>query len=438
MTAAREPAPRGERLPANDRALFVAESPTTPQVTALLTLLATTPELDRVAEAARRGVAYMPRLRAVVDRSTLRLRPDPAFSLARHVRRVDLPRVRDRDGLLDAVEAVHSQPLAPDRPLWEFVLLSNRDPSTGRTPGAAEEQAAVLWRMHHGIADGIRSLGLLQAMLGEPPRRVEASTTTAAGEERDRRWRTLRRDLAETLGVLSSTGRAEPVPSPLNGPGSARRRLTPVELEREPMRRVMQAHRASLHAVMIAILTSALRRYHLHHGASAERPLRLVLPSNQRPRARPEAEGNHVAVAWVDLPIGETEPIARLHAVERALERSRAEGWGGFSRLFPPLVAALPRGLQRRAFERASRLTNAVCTIMPARIHRLRLGGLPVSRSYTAATLLGGHGAGFTFVSGGPRIRGAIVSDPALVPDPDRIREFLEQGLAELTGNVAG
>jgi hypothetical protein len=100
----------------------------------------------------------------------------------------------------------------------------------------------------------------------------------------------------------------------------------------------------------------------------------------------------------------------------------------------PPLIARAPLWMQRQSFSKASALTNAVCTIMPVNLHNLEIDGQSIGRSYAAATLLETHGAGFTFITTGATIRGAIVSDPDIVPDPDFLAGALEAGLRELHG----
>jgi hypothetical protein len=208
--------------------------------------------------------------------------------------------------------------------------------------------------------------------------------------------------------------------------------LTTVELDRVAMRSVMRREGVGLHDVMVAILASALRNYHQCHGAPVVRDLRVIVPTNSQPLPNSGSRGNFVDMVWLSLPITEADPIRRLHSSAEALSRARAEGWVDFSHLVPPLVARAPLRLQRRFFSKACALTNAVCTIMPANLQNLEVGGQSMARSYAAATLLESHGAGFTFMTAGSAVRGAIVSDPAIVPDPQLLAGALHEGLNDL------
>lgn len=408
-----------------DRALFVAEGPETPQVTALLSFFEQTPELSLLKNAARRGMTYLPRMRGVLQPDRHGLKLVDAVDLDVHVKQVHDPGLTDRDGLLNRVEELHSKPLDPSRPLWEFLLVTNRDPSTGELPDGAEEQVAVLWRIHHGLSDGIRSLGLFQAMLDE-----SFELEPLSDEEREpRSWAETWHGLKGSLRGLKATGRARPIASPFNGPSSGRRRLTPIELDRRALRGAMRQYDASLHDVVLAVMALALQGYcRAHHQEPMD--LRVVVPNNQRPRLH-SGTGNFVEMLWADLPVSEQDPAVLLQRTSEAMVRAGQEGWSELSQMLPPLIAKLPVGLQRKSFRQASELTNVVCTIMPARLHRLNLGSHSMKHSYAAATLLENHGVGFTFLSQGPKIRGAMITDPAVIPDPDLLVDLLAQSVGK-------
>lgn len=416
-----------ERLSPNDTAFFVAESVATPQVTALLTLLGRTPSLAGLRQAALRGTEALPRMRCISDERRFGvLLPAGDFDLDHHVTRLYTPEIADRACLLDTVARLHSEPLDRSRPLWQIVLLSNRHPETGGLPPGAPEQAAILWRIHHGLTDGIRALHTFQTMLGGVP----PAGSAAASPRGDSGGFFARASRAAR--VASRTNSMRPIPSPLKGTSSAARRLTPVDLDRGALRDIMRCTGAFLHDVVLALLASALRRYHERHGASTAADLRVIVPANSRPLPDGTSRGNFVDMLWIDLPIAEPDPVNRLHRVGVALRQARKEGWVEFSQMFPPLIARAPIWMQRKSFAKASSLTTAVCTILPGSIHRLSIDGQTLSHSYAAATLLETHGAGFTFMTAGPVLRGAIVSDPAIVTDAEFLAACLVEALDEL------
>lgn len=143
------------RLPPSDAAFFIAESPINPQVVALVTLLDRSPSLAALQDAARRGLTYFPRLGYLPQPGSLGiLIPATHVDINQHVREQIVSDIDDETQREAAIAAAHSRPLPVDRPLWEFVLFTD---GTGR--------AAVLWRVHHALADGIRLLDIFRAML---------------------------------------------------------------------------------------------------------------------------------------------------------------------------------------------------------------------------------------------------------------------------------
>lgn len=423
--------PAEVKLSPGDAAFFAGESELAPQVTALLTLLDRAPRLDALKEAAIRGAEFLPRMRYVKDPHRFGiLIPARSINFDAHVRSIYVPGVDQDAQLSKTIAVLHSKPLPCDRPLWEFLLISNRHPQTGVLAPGERERAAVLWRMHHGLSDGIRSLNVFRAMLS-PGSAPDAISIERIG--RPTKHSFVAR-VAATARTIVRTSSMTPIPSPLNGKGSSARAFTPVELDRASLRSVMSQYSASLHEVVLGALASTLRLHHMRCGAQVSKDLRIMVPSNSRPVPRLGTEGNFIDLLWVSLPISESDPVARLRKTSEALARARTEGWIEFSEAFPPLLARLPLSVQRKSIHTASVLTNAVCTILPAAIHKLELDGQSIRHSYAAASLLAGHGAGFTFITAGDAVRGAIISDPHILPDPARLAASFVDSVYELAG----
>ena len=83
--------------------------------------------------------------------------PVPDFSVADHVRVVDLPTPTSLGDVQRFVAAQRSRPFDRTRPLWEFLCVDHVT-----TPDGADG-AVMMCRLHHSIADGVR---LVQVILG--------------------------------------------------------------------------------------------------------------------------------------------------------------------------------------------------------------------------------------------------------------------------------
>jgi diacylglycerol O-acyltransferase len=84
-------------------------------------------------------------------------RTDPAFRIDDHVRRVNLPAPVTVTDVQKFVSAERSKPLPRNRALWVFYLVDGVHFDDGHVG------AALVSRMHHSIADGVR---LMQVLLG--------------------------------------------------------------------------------------------------------------------------------------------------------------------------------------------------------------------------------------------------------------------------------
>ena len=110
-------------------------------------------------------VAAVPRLREHVVAGVGRFRPpswraDPEFDLDFHIRQVALPPPGDERQLLDLVASVYQDPYDRTRPLWMFFLVE----------GLVGGRSALVWKIHHAVADGIGAGRLAESFL-QPTRR---------------------------------------------------------------------------------------------------------------------------------------------------------------------------------------------------------------------------------------------------------------------------
>ncbi len=180
-------------MPAADAAWLHMDRPANPMVVNGLVLLGEAPDPDLMAAVLEeRLVARFPRFRQrVVD--ALGRRPafedDPAFDLDSHLHRLALPAPGDRAALQAAVGDLIAPPLGQGRPLWDAYLIEGYG-----------DGAALLWRMHHCIADGIALARVLLTVCDDADAAIEPAAPRAARSA-------LRRLADGPLGALSAVRR---------------------------------------------------------------------------------------------------------------------------------------------------------------------------------------------------------------------------------------
>jgi hypothetical protein len=118
-----------------------------------------------------------PALRRVLHEAPLDLghpmwAEDDAVDLRKRIRKRRLPGEGGRAKLMSLVGKLHSEPLARDQPMWQFVVIDNVEPGV----------VALYSKLHHALLDGQGGIALAQAILDTAPvapRRAAKSKASA-------------------------------------------------------------------------------------------------------------------------------------------------------------------------------------------------------------------------------------------------------------------
>ncbi len=375
---------------------------------------------------------------------------DADFDLDWHVRITALPGAAGQAELQHLVSQLASTPLDHSKPLWQFHVVE-------RYRGGS----AVIARIHHCYADG---LALVQVMLtltdteSRPKARAALAETwldrdrgsvlerllapTRAGLEKAielggrlyARGRDLVQDpmiAAQVVHEVSAIARelkhavtlADDPPTPFKGPLGVSKRVAWMEpIRLAEVKTVGRGLGCTVNDVLLAACTGALRRYLLDLGAAVDGlTIRATVPVNLRPLEHAKKLGNHFGLVFLDLPIGEANPLRRLELIAanmRQIKRSR-QAIMSFG-----LLAALgmgPQVLQRPALELLSRKASAVVTNVPGPAQPLYLAGCRISEQMFWVPQSGTIGMGISILSYDGNVYFGLIVDAKLVPRPDEI-----------------
>lgn len=315
---------------------------------------------------------------------------------------------------LDALLSVAAgDRLDRSRPLWHLTHVT----------GLAGGRDALVFRIHHAVADGSGSVSLWEELAdrdpGEPS--IEARHGTIPWVETSSMERhavvMAGRDLCRLPGLLTRFGRAQrrlrsdaragrptatkPFLGPwtrFNGEPEVTRRVTFAALPLEHLRSVCKATGASLTEVFLTVTGGAVRRHLEALGEAPDGPLStnvpIALPS------RPHRFGNGTTVVSVSLCTDVEDVGARLEAVRASIRAARAST-GHDPRLlpdlqrFPRLYGALVRGMEADERRRGRPAYNLICSSVrgPAPFSIL---GVPVSELRSVGPLAGHFGLNLT------------------------------------------
>lgn len=445
---------RGRREPMSrvDTAWLRMERPTNPMMITGVLMFAEPMSLERLKRVVKQRFLSYRRFRqkAVVTPAGAQWENDLNFNLDWHVQHAALPGRADKRSLERFVSQLASSPLNHDRPLWQFHLVERFD-------GGG---SALVARIHHSYADGIALVQVLLSLTDTQPdegdgselprtwlkkehagvaRRVGAvDRYVQLGSKVVEKGLEMYRDpsLAAVLAkeggeiareLLHALSLSDDPPSMLRGRlGTSKRVAWAEPLDLEEVKAVGRACDCTVNDVLMATAAGALRSYMIERGDHVDGlTLRATVPVNLRPLEHARKLGNHFGLVFLDLPVGEDNPIRRLERVAQCMEdlkRSRQAivAYG--------LLAALgmaPASVQGLALELFSRKATAVATNVPGPQQPLYLAGCMLREMMFWVPQTGSIGIGISILSYNGRVHFGLISDGRLIPDPDAvIRRF--------------
>lgn len=408
--------------------------------------------LDRLKRLIKDRFLAYPRFRQKVVETTLGpcWENDPDFDLDWHVRLSALPGRGAKRELERFVSQMASTPLDQSKPLWQFHLVE-------RYGGGS----ALVSRIHHCYADGIALVQVLLSMtdVEARPQKAEPLTRSWLNEEEHAKvaqrvgaidryvqiggkvlekgmdfYRDpslaavvanegveLARELAYALALPDDP--ATVLKAPL---GVSKRCAWAEPLSLADVKAVGRAFRCTVNDVLLASVAGALRSYLIERGEVLDGSnIRVTVPVNLRPLEHAKQLGNHFGLVFLELPVGEPNPVARLQAVAASMRQLRKSRQAIMAFGLLAALGMAPTPLQRIALELFSRKASAVATNVPGPQSPLYLAGSKISDMMFWVPQTGGIGIGVSILSYNGHVHFGLIADAKLMPDPDSvIRRF--------------
>ncbi|HEU0153848.1 MAG TPA: wax ester/triacylglycerol synthase family O-acyltransferase [Arenimonas sp.] len=375
---------------------------------------------------------------------------DADFDLDWHVRLTALPGRGGKRELERLTSQMASTPLDKTKPLWQFHLVE-------KFGGGS----ALISRIHHCYADGIALVQVLLSLteMGLDPKRKAALAKRWLKKEEhapvaqrvgaiDRymqiggkmlekgmdfyRDPTLAAvlategvDIAKEVGLaLSLSDDPETV---LKGRLGVSKRVAWAEpLPLEEVKSVSRALRCTVNDILLASASGALRSYMLERGEQLEGiTIRATVPVNLRPLEHAKQLGNHFGLVFLELPVGEANPMRRLERITASMKvlRKSRQAVATFGAL--AAVGMAPPAVQAFALEMFSRKASAVATNVPGPQMPLYFGGSKITDLMFWVPQTGSIGLGISILSYNGAVHFGLIADAKLMPDPDSvIRRF--------------
>ena len=366
---------------------------------------------------------------------------DFGLDLDYHAKRLILPPPGDQAALQRIVSELAGAPLDMARPPWQVHLVEKYGPG-----------CALIYRMHHSLADGVALIHVLLSLADTEAGDSQPSTEqeySQRGPGVIRRWRArtgrrpvrrlMRRGL-RTLGVLrrgpelaglagdavADVGDLLLTPetdTPLRGTPSLPKQVAwsgPVPLEE--IKTIGRRLGGTVNDVLLTALAGALRRYlQARQDLPDDVSLRALVMVNRRPEGAEAELGNQISAVFLPLPVEIADPAERLAELKRRMD-------GLKDSLQPAMIL--------RALEAVSRVPSTAlawtvsfltsrATVLLTNVkgpqERLYLAGAPLEEIMFWIPRYGGIGLGISILSYAGQVRLGILSDKDIVPDPENI-----------------
>lgn len=352
--------------------------------------------------------------------------PDSELDLEQHV--VDAPGgPYDHAGLCALVAERFAQHLDRTRPLWAIDVAPLADGGT-----------ALLWRVHHALADGATMTRLSHTVLydvgiaddaGRPVTGPSVSPPATVRADHQRRREHL-------VGVIRREFTVGPGCSPFDGAISARRGVAFLDTDLPALHAAARSVGATVNDAFLAVLAGGLRRWVDHHAGTVT-DLRVRVPVSL-PREDPSA-GNRDSAFDLPLPMHVTDPLERLRAVhELTTCRKDARDAALLDDLLHRVAEVSPplRRVCDRLRATARAFTVSVSNV-PGPRTPVAVLGRRVRATWPLAEIGFHHALRITAASMVDVLSFGVCVDPGLVPDVDVLADGL-RAEADLLVSAAG
>jgi WS/DGAT/MGAT family acyltransferase len=387
---------------------------------------------------------------------------DEHFDVSFHVRRSALPEPGTLEQLDELVSRIMSRPLDRTRPMWEMYLVE----------GLSNDRFAILTKTHHSMVDGVSSIDIGQVILDVSPEPREVPEDTWAPTPPPGSlslwagsvWEFTRRptrmldavgrsasdigragmELLKGTGAVMSAARraARPAPSTSwNVTISGQRRFTRVDTLLDDYKRVRKQHGGTVNDVILAAVTGGLRAWMLTRGepVTSATTIRAMVPVSVR-APEDETGGNRVAPLFVDLPVGEPNPVVRLQQISYRMTGHKESGQAVGADALVSLAGFAPSTIHGLAARTASglsrRIYNVLVTNVPGPQFPLYAAGARMLAAYPVVPLAKAQGLGIGCTSYDGNVSFGLTADRDAVPDLAVLADCLQESMNELLGTL--
>ncbi|HRW19521.1 MAG TPA: wax ester/triacylglycerol synthase family O-acyltransferase [Dermatophilaceae bacterium] len=379
---------------------------------------------------------------------------DPAFAVANQVTESIVPQPAGQDQIDALVGELGGRKLDREHPLWAVHVL--QVPARGRRAASS----ALLLKVHHAIADGVRYQHIVDALFGPrttpapvedptwhptlPPSDAELLARSAAATSA---W--MATQLTDTVRQLSESVHTWPtltIPSVRAAPQTAFNRSVTAgrswagtSLEIAASKQVRQREEVTVGAVFNAAIAGGLRSWLLAREALPRMPLVALLPIGEA-HDRTGAAANQIGISSCGLPTDVADPLERLRAAHDMLSQAksaplmRGSTMSSATRFAAPALGAMASSLTAttRLYDYVSSSYNLLVSSVAQPPDVLTVAGREVLAEFPMGPVFDGMGVNVTAHGYRGQLDVGVATCADLVPDAREIADGIAAAYREL------
>ena len=388
---------------------------------------------------------------------------ETSVDLDDHVIRTRLPGApngaSNKPALQALVGELSQQHLDPSKPLWQMHLVDHCVGADGHV------RQALIIRIHHCIADGVALVGVFMSMFdksADAPEPPVSEEEAEAAEENP--WEQIMQpvtvasikaiELSSTMLLKSMTMMmdAEKLPEQLSAAGHTAGQLvmdavklstmeedSHTRLKGKPngkkhvswseplplqeVKTIGKVFGCSVNDVLMASVAGAIRSYLKAKGDQVPHDcnVRVMVPVNLRKSSQQQKLGNAFGLVPLVLPVGLEDPLARLFEVRHRMNELKGSYTALVAMSVLGVLGAMPKPVQSEIQNFFARKATAVMSNVPGPQAPLFLAGSQLDQCMFWVPQSGDIGIGVSILSYNGGVQFGIVTDDALVQDPDAI-----------------
>ena len=451
-----------EQLPGSDTLFLAMETDTVYGHVGGLTILDPTNAPDfsfaRLAQILDERVRRVPRFTRKLRSTPFDLdRPylvdDPDFDVEKHLHRIAVPAPGGPRELAELAGSLYARHLDRRKSLWEMWLIE----------GLERKRSALLIKTHHAIMDGEAGAGLAPLLFDTEPRPRRKRLVPAPRRREAREPGALRLtagglgcvlrtpfsllryayQLGRQLRVMLPYLRQPEMPSltgvpqvSFNAPLGPQRAIAWSSVPLGAVKRIKDHFGVKVNDVVLALTSSAVRRYLAARGELPEEPLVAAVPISTR-NGGDASLGNQVTATSVSWATDLADPAERLLEIHKSATKAKEMEKAMREHELQPLAEAAPPRLINLAFRALTSagvsipMNVAVSNVVGPPIE-LYTAGARIEHIYPMSVLLPGCGLNVTTFTYRGLVDFGFTVDPELIPDAWSLAEAIPAALHEL------